>query len=59
MTGEEKREPEWMQVAVKKVEELRFGTVQIVVHNGQVTQIESTEKIRFTDPNGARDRKDS
>lgn len=26
---------------------MRFGSVQIVVHEGRVTQVESTEKTRF------------
>jgi hypothetical protein len=43
-------EPEiaaWLQVVERKVGALRFGSVQIVVHEGRVTQIESTEKFRF------------
>ncbi len=26
---------------------LRYGTIQLVVHNGQVTQIDVTERQRF------------
>lgn len=37
----------WLQVVERKVAGLRFGSVQIVVHEGRVTQIESTEKFRF------------
>jgi len=37
----------WLQVIEQKVAALRFGSVQIVVHEGRVTQIESTEKFRF------------
>jgi hypothetical protein len=37
----------WLQVVERKVAGLRFGSVQIVVHEGRVTQIESTEKVRF------------
>ena len=37
----------WLQVVERKVAALRFGSVQIVVHEGRVTQIESTEKFRF------------
>jgi hypothetical protein len=29
------------------VESLRFGVVQLVVHDGRVTQIERTEKTRL------------
>jgi hypothetical protein len=31
----------------ESLEGLRYGTVQIVVHNGQIVQIERTEKLRF------------
>lgn len=39
--------PEWLQLVRGKVESLRYGVVQIVVHDNQVTQIERTEKTRF------------
>ncbi len=39
--------PAWLQVVERKVSALRFGSVQIVVHEGRVTQVESTEKFRF------------
>jgi hypothetical protein len=41
---------DWTKVVREKVEKLRFGVVQIVVHEGKVTQIESTERTRFTKP---------
>jgi len=31
----------------KQVGSLRFGQVQIVVHDGRIVQIEKVEKIRF------------
>jgi hypothetical protein len=30
-----------------KVQNLRYGVVQLVVHDGRVTQIERTEKTRL------------
>jgi hypothetical protein len=39
--------PEWLAVVREKVESLRFGTVQIVVHDRKVTQIERTERTRL------------
>lgn len=42
--------PAWLDLVRKKVEALRFGTIQIVVHDGRVTQVESTERFRLTDP---------
>jgi hypothetical protein len=41
-------EPEsWLDIVKQKVESMRFGSVQIVVHEGRVTQVESTEKTRL------------
>ena len=39
--------PDWLAIVRAKVEGLRFGVVQIVVHDGRVTQIERTEKTRL------------
>jgi hypothetical protein len=39
--------PEWLAVVREKIEGLRFGVVQIVVHDSKVTQIERTEKTRI------------
>jgi hypothetical protein len=39
--------PDWLAIVRAKVEGLRFGVVQIVVHDGKVTQIERTEKTRI------------
>lgn len=39
--------PDWLRVVQEKVESLRFGVVQLVVHDGRVTQIERTEKTRL------------
>ena len=44
--------PDWLAVVREKVEGLRFGVVQIVVHDAKVTQIERTEKTRL-DPTRA------
>jgi len=41
-------EQEWLEVVRRKVASLRFGSVQISVHDGRVTQIESVEKTRFS-----------
>lgn len=39
--------PEWVTVVREKVEGLRYGVVQLTVHDGRVTQIERTEKTRL------------
>lgn len=38
----------WLQIVKAKVEAMRFGSVQIIVHEGRVTQVESTEKTRLS-----------
>jgi hypothetical protein len=40
--------PDWLALVREKVESLRYGVVQLVVHDGRVTQIERTEKTRLT-----------
>ncbi|MCX6837382.1 MAG: YezD family protein [Verrucomicrobia bacterium] len=45
-------EPEvepWIDIVRQKIEAMRFGSVQIIVHEGRVTQVESTEKTRLPD----------
>ena len=32
---------------VRLIREVRFGSIEIVVHEGRVTQIERREKVRF------------
>lgn len=44
--------PEWLDIVRQKVESLRFGVVQIVVHDARVTQIERTEKTRIASVGG-------
>lgn len=45
----------WLEIVRQKVAAMRFGSVQIIVHEGRVTQVESTEKTRLpSDPPTAR-----
>jgi hypothetical protein len=37
----------WVEVVRQQVSSLRFGAVQIVVHDSQVTQIDKTERVRL------------
>ena len=39
--------PDWLAIVREKVEGLRYGIVQLIVHDGRVTQIECTEKTRL------------
>jgi hypothetical protein len=38
---------EWLSLIERKVNGIRFGSIQIVIHEGKVTQVEVTEKTRF------------
>jgi hypothetical protein len=42
--------PGWLEIVRRQVESLRFGVVQIVVHESHVTQIEKTERVRLEKP---------
>lgn len=37
----------WLDIVRKQVESLRFGVVQIIVHENHVVQIDKTEKVRI------------
>jgi hypothetical protein len=40
----------WLEVVQRQVGSLRYGVVQIIVHDSQVTQIEKTERVRLGKP---------
>lgn len=40
-------QPDWLTIVREKVETLRYGVVQIVIHDSRVTQIERTEKTKI------------
>lgn len=40
----------WIEAVVERVNSLRFGVVQIVVHDSRVVQIEKTERLRLDTP---------
>ena len=37
----------WLDIVKRRVDAMRFGSVQIVVHEGRVTLVEATEKTRL------------
>lgn len=39
--------PAWLNDVRRQVQTLRFGAVQIVVHDSRVVQIETTERVRY------------
>ena len=45
--NERRASADWLELVREKVQSLRFGVVQIVVHDSKVTQIERTEKTRL------------
>ncbi len=49
--------PAWLDVVQKEVGSLRFGVVQIIVHDSEVVQIERTERIRFDNARPSKTRK--
>lgn len=55
----ESREPaeagDWLEIVREKVSRLKFGSVQITVHDGRVTQVESIERTRFPTNGKSRD----
>jgi hypothetical protein len=44
------RDDSWLGIVRQQVGSLRFGVVQIVVHEARVVQIERTEKVRLSPP---------
>ncbi len=43
----EEPDAKWITLVRRFVASMQFGEVQIVVHNGHVVQIETTEKVRL------------
>jgi hypothetical protein len=41
------RLPEWLEVVYRHAAKLSYGSVQILVHDGRVTQVERIQKTRF------------
>lgn len=37
----------WLKIVQQHVGSLHYGVVQIIVHDGRVTQIERTERVRL------------
>jgi len=40
----------WLDLVAEQVGKVRFGVVQIVVHDSRVVQIDRTEKVRLAHP---------
>lgn len=48
--SEGKAQSGWIEAVVERVNSLRFGVVQIVIHDSHVVQIEKTERLRLNTP---------
>lgn len=46
----------WLAVVADKAKTMRYGVIQIVVHDSKVVQIERTERTRFDVPAAAKGR---
>ncbi len=47
LSSSESESRAWIDHVARKVASLRFGSVQIYIHEGRVTQVESVEKTRW------------
>ena len=45
--GQDLNNSNWLEIVKQQVNSLRFGVVEIIVHDSQVTQIEKTERLRL------------
>jgi hypothetical protein len=46
----------WLELVIQNVKSLRYGVVEIVVHDSRVTQIEKTERVRLDKTDNPPDR---
>jgi hypothetical protein len=47
-----KEDLKWLELVIQQVGSLRYGVVEIVVHDGRVIQIEKTERLRLDKTSG-------
>jgi hypothetical protein len=45
-------ELKWLELVIQQVGSLRYGVVEIVVHDSRVIQIEKTERLRLDKTSG-------
>lgn len=46
-------DPIWLERIAESLEGIMFGSVQIVVHEGRIVQVDKTERYRFNDSSQA------
>ncbi|HTR40625.1 MAG TPA: YezD family protein [Pseudomonadales bacterium] len=47
LKGKSSDELKWLELVIQHVGSLRYGVVEIVVHDSRVIQIEKTERVRL------------
>lgn len=47
LKGKSSDELKWLDLVIQHVGSLRYGVVEIVVHDSRVIQIEKTERVRL------------
>jgi hypothetical protein len=47
LKGKSSDELKWLELVIQHVSSLRYGVVEIVVHDSRVIQIEKTERVRL------------
>jgi hypothetical protein len=52
--GKSSDELKWLELVIQHVGSLRFGVVEIVVHDSRVIQIEKTERVRLEKTSGGK-----
>lgn len=38
---------EWVELVRERVDRVRYGEIELVIHDGRVTQVQCTEKMRL------------
>lgn len=47
INGRDLENSNWLEIVRQQVSSLKYGVVEIVVHDSHVTQIEKTERLRL------------
>ncbi|MEI9960463.1 MAG: YezD family protein [Limisphaerales bacterium] len=47
LSGGKSDDLKWLELVIQQVGSLRYGVVEIVVHDSRVIQIEKTERLRL------------
>jgi hypothetical protein len=50
LAGSSRTEAQWLDIVRLQIASLRFGVVEIVIHDSRVTQIGITDRLRLDEP---------